>query len=136
MQRILCSFALCKCRIIAAVKDAMHHQSDMHCNRSETPSEVPRSKALPSAAFIPLYFFFCAVFAVWQRRRGLCAQNFAVKSNGTMKIIIKHLKQTFSVNLTLAAFVKIISERFVVPCAGTDKGSPEGGGVAEEGRPG
>lgn len=47
-----------------------------------------------------------------------------------MKIIIKHLKQTFSVNLTLAAFVKIISERFVVPCAGTDKGSPEGGGEA------
>lgn len=53
-----------------------------------------------------------------------------------MKIIIKHLKQTFSVNLTLAAFVKIISERFVVPCAGTDKGSPEGGGEAEKGRPG
>lgn len=49
-----------------------------------------------------------------------------------MKIIIKHLKQTFSVNLTLAAFVKIISERFVVPCAGTDKGSPEGGGEAGE----
>lgn len=40
-----------------------------------------------------------------------------------MKIIIKHLKQTFSVNLTLAAFVKIISERFVVPCTGTDKGA-------------
>lgn len=57
VQRILCSFALCKCRIIAAVKDAMPHQSDMHCNRSETPSEVPRSKALPSAAFIPLSFF-------------------------------------------------------------------------------
>lgn len=53
-----------------------------------------------------------------------------------MKIIIKHLKQTFSVNLTLAAFVKIISERFVVPCAGTDKGSPDRGRRAEEGRPG
>lgn len=92
---------------------------------------VPRSKhCLLLLLFLT---FFCAVFAVWQRRRGLCAQNFAVKSNGTMKIIIKHLKQTFSVNLTLAAFVKIISERFVVPCAGTDKGSPGGEGGAEAG---
>lgn len=74
VQRILCSFALCKCRIIAAVKDAMPHQSDMHCNRSETPSEVPRTKhCLLLLLFLSL-FFLCRICCLAASSGPLCTK--------------------------------------------------------------